>query len=135
MEDSLYRVLLRVSALTLAFVLLFQSGLLNPVTQELASNAGLYVANTIGMTAAVQPTELSTMTAELTKMQTDLEARERALAEREIEVALNGGGGVGDLSTFVLAGVLFILLVLILLNYVLDYLRGRRAETYEERPV
>ncbi len=130
MEDSLYHILLRVSALTLAFVLLFQSGVLSPVTKELTDNAGSYVANAIGMYAAVEPNELNTITSELTKMRTDLEAREREIAEREIAVGLNSGASV-DRSTFILAGVLFILLVLIVLNYVLDFIRSRRPVSYE----
>ncbi len=131
MEDSLYRILLRVSALTLAFVLLFESGVLSPFTHQLAQNAGLYVANTIGMSAAVQPNEYNTITAELTKMRTDLDARERALAEREIAVDVGGSGSSNDLSTFVLSGLLFILLTLIILNYILDYIRSRRPLSYE----
>lgn len=130
MQDSMYHVLLRTSALTLALVLLFQSGLLGPLTHQLANNAGLYVANTIGINAAVAPNEYNVITAELTRMQTDLEARERAVAEREIAVGLKENGQP-DTTTFVLAGVLFILLTLIILNYVLDFIRGRRLPQYE----
>lgn len=131
----MYHILLRTSALTLAFVLLFQSGLLAPVTHELANNAGSYVASTVGMSAAVAPNEHNTITAELTRLRTDLEARERVIAERELEIGLASGAD-RDYSTFILSAILFLFLVLIILNYVLDYLRERRPQVqgYEEQP-
>ncbi len=130
MQDSMYHIFLRTSALTLALVLLFQSGVVNPLTNILTDNAGRYVATTIGMTAAVEPNEYNVFTAELTKLQTDLDAREKAVAEREIAVGLKESGSP-DLTTFILSGILFILLTLIILNYVLDYIRSRRPQTYE----
>ena len=80
------------------------------------------------MSAAVEPTQLSMYTAELTKKETELVAREAALREREIAVNVGGAATDTDRSTYVLSSILFILLVLILLNYTLDYLRAREQE-------
>ncbi len=131
MKDSLYHTILRVSALTLTLVLLFVSGFLAPVTKELSQNAGTYLANAIGIYAGVEPNELNVITAELTKQKTELDAREKALSEREINVDV-GSGGSTDTSTFILSAILFIILVLIILNYILDYLRARAVSQYEQ---
>lgn len=127
MQATFYHSLLRISSLTLALVLLFDSGIVTPFTKELSDNTGSYLASAIGMSASVTPTELNSITADLTAQQQRLNEREAALSEREIAVGLNAGstnaaGGL-DLSTFILSVILFILLVLILLNYLLDYLR------------
>jgi len=94
-----------------------------------------YVATAVGMSAGVKPTELNQITAALTERQRELDAREAALSEREIAVRLNSQPATAtDYSTFVLSGVLFILLLLIVLNYVLDYLRTREQATKEQVP-
>jgi hypothetical protein len=126
MKDSLYHSLLRISALTLALVLLFVSGIISPVTKELANNAGDYVATAIGVNAGVVPTELNSLTAELTEKRKELAAREAAIAEREIAVNLNTTrSSDSDTATYILSAILFILLTLIILNYILDFLRNR----------
>ncbi|MCA9362606.1 hypothetical protein KC906_04475 [Candidatus Kaiserbacteria bacterium] len=133
-QSSQYHRVLRVSAVVCAVVLVFQSGLLSDTTAQLAANTQQYMANVIGMSASVEPTELNQLTAELTAKQTELAARESALREREISVGLNGGmPAANQTTTYILASVLFILLVLILLNYALDYLRSREPEL--ARPV
>jgi hypothetical protein len=82
------------------------------------------------MSASVTPTELNQYTAALTQKQRELEAREAALTEREIAVDISTGGTVNsDTTTYILASILFILLVLIVLNYVLDYLRSRERQS------
>lgn len=124
--------LLRVSSLTLALVLLFQSGVLSPVTRELAYNAGSYVANAIGVNASVTPTEVNTITAALTAKERELAAREAALSKREISVNL-GDTSSDERTTFLLSVVLFILLTLIILNYLLDYLRRPVIQTTNEQ--
>jgi hypothetical protein len=126
-QNSMYHSLLRVAALVCALVLVFESGLLHDSTRMMASQTHLYLANAIGMTASVQPTELNQITAELTRKENELAAREAALREREISVDIVAGGGT-DNTTYVLASILFILLVLIILNYTLDYLRLREFE-------
>lgn len=121
MKGSVYHILLRTSALTLAFVLLFMSGILSPITRELSRDTGLYLATAIGMSAAVMPTEINTLSAELAK-------RDNELTQREIAVNLKEAtASNGDISTFILSVLLFILLVLIILNYILDYIRNRKS--------
>ena len=75
MKDSLYRVLLRISALTLSLVLLFVSGVFSPITAELSRDTGRYVASAIGMTATVSPTELNTLSAQLDQRHQELSQR------------------------------------------------------------
>ncbi len=128
----MYHVVLRVSALTLALVLLFESGLVSPVTKQLSDNTRNYVASAIGMKAGVAPTEINTITAALTQQENELNAREAALSEREISVNLNTSSDTSsDRSTFILSVILFILLVLIVLNYTLDFLRKNNVPRKE----
>lgn len=122
---SLYHIFLRSTAAIIALVLLFDSGLLSPITRDLSSEAQRFVATGIGIQAGVEPTELNMRTAALTEMEQDLAEREAALREREIDVAVGRTSSDTNTSTYILAALLFILLVLIVLNYVLDYLRSR----------
>ncbi len=123
-NNSNYHRILRISALVCAVVLIFESGLLVESSQKLAQNTHLYLANAVGMSAGVAPTELNQYTAQLTQKERELNAREAALTEREIDVTLSTQTGQGnDTATYLLASILFILLVLILLNYTLDYVR------------
>ena len=125
LADSLYHKSLRISALTLALLLLFVSGIVHDTTAELADLTTNQLANAIGVSVGVAPTELNMMTAELSAWQRDLAAREEIVAEREIAVGLRTEDGqmANDWSTFILATILFILLLLIILNYALDYMR------------
>jgi len=107
-------------------ILLFDSGLMSPVTKEISYNTQQYLASAIGMKAQVQPTELSLLTAEMTKREHLLTQREADLAAREISVDLETGNqGTSGVSTYILSVLLFVILVLIVLNYVLDYMRLR----------
>ena len=126
-EDSMYHKVLRVSAVVFALVLLFESGLISPITRQLSVETHQYLANAVGVGASIDPTELNSLTSELTKQRLALEAREQAIADREIEIGLAAGASANQTSTYVLSGVLFILLVLIILNYTLDYLRAREG--------
>ncbi len=134
MEFTTYHKFLRVSLGVVTCVLVFQSGLLSDVTPRLTEQTARYMANAVGVTVGVAPTELNTITADLTKRETALAAREQALKDREISVGLNGeGSGMSQTTTtFLLATVLFILLVLVVLNYILDFVRARRSRTFEE---
>ena len=129
-----YHVVLRTTALAVAFVLLFDSGLLSGVTKELSQNTQEYVANVISVGAAVQPTDINAFTTEISKRNLELDEREAALAEREIAVGLNSAaaGSSSDLSTYLLSVILFILTVLIVLNYALDF--TRRPVVIKPRP-
>lgn len=120
MTESLYHKLLRVSGLTLALVLLFVSGIFSPVTKELSQNTGSYIATAVGINAAVLPNEVNTLSAQLIDRQKELDAREIAVQLKESEVQ------TADTSSFIISVILFIILVLIVLNYVLDFMRGRQ---------
>lgn len=129
MRNSHYHRVLRVMAVVFALVLIFDSGVVSESTARLANGTQAYLATAIGVGASVQKTPLSEYTAELTSRERELDAREAALREREIKVNLNDGtSGQNDYSTYILASILFILLLLILLNYTLDYLRIRELE-------
>lgn len=126
MEFSLYHKLLRVSSLLVACVLTFQSGILSEVTAQLADNTQVYLANSVGVYVGVAPTELNQITAALTEREYSLAQREDAIAEREIDIGLAPGENTRqETTTFVLEVVLFILVILILLNYALDFIRAR----------
>lgn len=128
MSNTTYHRVLRVSALVCALVLVFESGLISKSTTLISLETHSYLANVVGMSASVKPTELSLLTAELAKREKDLAAREAALSEREIEIGLSTDSNSNERTTFILAGILFILLVLIVLNYILDYLRHKESE-------
>lgn len=121
-KQSMYHRVLRVAALTCALVLLFESGLVHNSTALLSQNTHQYLANAVGIGATVEPTELNMVTAELTAAKMEL-AR-----EREINVGLAGGQS-SDRAIYILSGILFILLVLIVLNYTLDFLRYREQKS------
>lgn len=125
MKDSLYHAVLRVTALTLALVLLFDSGLLSDSTAQISQNTQSYIATAIGMRASVAPTELNQYTAELTARDRVLTQRESDVAAREIAVDLKDSSKRPDYSTYIISVLLFIILVLMVLNYVLDYLRAK----------
>jgi len=126
MKDGHYHSILRIASLTLALILLFDSGLLNPVTKQLSQNAQQYVATAVGMSAGVEPTELNMLTAAITQKERELAEREAAVEAREIAVNLNTESAQRENnSTFVLSILLFITIVLMVLNYVLDYMRVR----------
>lgn len=133
MRNSTYHRILRVSAVVCALALVFASGLMSESTARISNGTFAYLATAIGMSASVQPTELNQLTAQLTAKERELAAREAALREREISVDIGSGGASGDRATYILASILFILLVLILINYTLDYMRLR--EEREPRTV
>lgn len=134
-QDSNYHRILRISAVVCSLALVFQSGLVSDATKQMATQTQSYLANAVGASASVAPTELNQYTAELTARQRELDAREAALNDREISLGLTSERSPSDTdtTTYILASILFILLVLILLNYTLDYLRSK--ELMEQRAV
>lgn len=129
LQESYYHSWLRILAAVFALVLLFDSGVLFPSTQRLSQNTQFYLANSVGVSAGVEQTELSMLTAELTEQKQSLAEREAAVAEREIAIQKNSGAvstAAVPVSTYILSTILFILLVLIVLNYGLDYVRYQR---------
>lgn len=136
MRDSQYHSALRIFAVVFALVLVFDSGIVSESTARMANGTQAYLATAIGVGASVQSTELNEWTSELTSRQRELDAREAALREREIEIDLNDGSAFnGDYSTYILASILFILLLLILLNYTLDYIRLKELQQGREKTV
>lgn len=129
LEQTLYHSFLKVAACVLAFVLVFDSGLLFSGTAEISNLAQQHVANVVGVSVGVAPNEVNQLTARITELETELETKERLIA---VDVRQKESVGGIDTSTFILSIILFILLVLIVLNYVLDFLRMRKAvSTYE----
>lgn len=122
---SLYHICLRTTAVIIALVLVFDSGLITPVTKQLSFETQRFLANGVGIHAGVAPTELNEFTAALTAKEQELAERERALAEREISVDLARASTDQNPSTYILSALLFILLLLIMLNYALDFYRAR----------
>ncbi len=122
-RHSKYHKVLRVSLVVCTLMLLFESGVVHQSTRQLAINTHNYLGNSIGATASIDPTELNSLTAEITAQKLALQQRESAVREREIEIGLTPGESANQKTTYVLAGVLFLLLILIVLNYTLDYLR------------
>ncbi len=123
LQGSHYHSFLRVAALASAFVLVFDSGLVSDTTATLSRGAQEYVATAVGVRVGVAPNEVNVLTARITELEGEL-----ARKEREIAVNLNTASESGtNTSTFVLSAILFILLVLIVLNYILDYVRSKDA--------
>lgn len=127
--SSLYHTILRSGAVLIAFVLVFDSGLISPVTKELSYETQRFLASGVGMQASVEPNELNRITAALTAKEQELAAREQALNEREISVDLARRSSEQNPSTYILSALLFVLLLLIVLNYVLDFYRTRPLQT------
>jgi hypothetical protein len=122
MTHSVYHKILRVSLLSTAIVLVFDGGFVVPVTKHLSDNTVSYLANSVGIFAQIEPNELNTITAELTRREAELDAREASL--RTIE-ARNFNTDTRDYSTYILSVILFILTLLIMVNYMLDWRRAR----------
>lgn len=128
MEFTLYHKLLRISSVVLAVALVFQSGLFSSTTAIMATQTQSYLANSVGVFVGVEPTELNTITAGLTEQKLALDARENELRQREIAVGIDQGGATRDMTTFIMGLILFIVVLLLVLNYTLDYLRYREAK-------
>jgi hypothetical protein len=130
LEKTLYHSFLRVAVCVVAFALVFDSGLLFKTTSIISNTAQQHLASVVGVSVGVAPNEVNQLTARITELETELEAKERLIA---VNVRDNSAGGGIDKSTFLLSIILFILLVLIVLNYALDFARTRRIKTsYEE---
>ena len=114
--------------LVMACVLVFDSGILFPITKQLSDQTGAYLASVgagVGATASVEPTEINTLSAQIADRQRTLDAREAALREREIAARSYEESAVTDYSTYIISVILFILTVLLVLNYAMDWSRTR----------
>lgn len=133
MHYGRYHSFLKITAVVFVTTLLFDGGFLHPITKQLSDNTINYLASVgSSVTAQVAPTELNTLTAELTARERELAEREAALAAREISARDFGTSEEADYSTYILSIILFILTTLIILNYILDWLRIRNTR-YEKK--
>ncbi len=132
MEVTRYHKFLRVSAVLFTAILVFDSGYLTPVSKQLSDNTIYYLANLgTGVNAVVPPNEINTLTAQIAEQKKDLDAREALLDEREIDARTYTEADEVDYSTYILSLILFILTVLIVANYVMDWVRVKQNR-YEE---
>lgn len=120
LENTLYHSFLRIAICVLAVALVFDSGLLLKSTANISNQTQNYLASAVGVKVGVAPNEVNQLTGRITELETEL------AKERQISVNVGGdGSSAPDNSTFILSALLFIMLVLIVLNYALDYLRSR----------
>lgn len=123
-EHSLYHSFLKITVCVFALVLVFDSGLALPVTERMSNQTQQHLASVVGVSLGVAPNEVNQLTARITELETELEAKERLIA---VNLQNTNSEGNFDVSTFVLSILVFILLVLIVLNYALDYIRQKKV--------
>lgn len=118
---------MRVSVLVSAFLLVFDSGVLSPITRQLSDATITYIAAVgVGTSASVPENEINALSAQIAERQRVLDAREAELREREIASREFGASGTnGNMSTYIISTILFILTVLLVLNYAMDWARVR----------
>ena len=132
-SHSLYHSSLRVSALSLTCTLLFVSGALVSETQVLTVETEQYLANAVSASAGVAPNEYNVITAALTEQEAALDERAARLHERELALGLSTASTRtvwdAEVVTVVNSILLFIVVVLMVINYTLDfgYRRGAVA--------
>jgi cytochrome b subunit of formate dehydrogenase len=127
MQVNRYHKFLRTSMLIVACVLVFDSGMLLPVTKQLSYSTQHYLASVgSGMFASVPENEYNGLSAQLAEQQRVLDAREAALREREIAARTFDAAEESMNSTYVLSIILFILTVLVIFNYIMDFARMRQ---------
>lgn len=130
LETTLYHSFLRVAVCIFAFLLVFDSGILIKQTALLSDFTQTHLANVVGVTVGVAPNDLNQLTSRITELETELARKERLIA---VNIKDNSTGGI-DKSTYFLSAILLILLILIVLNYALDYQRNRKKLNEYETP-
>ncbi len=79
------------------------------------------------MFASVPENEINSLSAQISAKQRELDAREAALSEREIAARDYGASdSANNYSTYIISVILFILTVLLVLNYAMDWVRVRQ---------
>ncbi len=133
MKVSVYHRFLRVSLLVMTAVLIFDSGVLFPATKQLSDNTILYLAS-VGSSvgASVAPNEINSLSAHIAEQQKVLDEREADLNKREIKARAFGGESATDYSLYIISAILFFIIVLLMINYALDFRRVRRYQ-YESK--
>lgn len=129
----MYHRFLRVSLLVMTAVLVFDSGILFPATKQLSDNTILYLAS-VGSSvgASVPPNEINSLSAQIAEQQKVLDQREADLNEREIKARVFGEKNETDYSLYSISAILFIIIVLLMINYTLDFRRVRKYQ-YENK--
>lgn len=107
-------------------VLMFQSGLYSKTTAQLSVVTGNYLAAAVGVSVGVPENDVNVLTKKIAELETQVGAKDAQLRERELSLGLNSQDRTGTRVTMILAGIQLVLLVLIVVNYALDYVRGRR---------
>ncbi len=132
MQVNRYHSFLRISMVVTALVLLFDGGFLFPVTKQFSDSTVSYVASIgTGMFASVPQNEINSLSAQIAEKQRELDAREASLNEREIDARSFGTDTEStDYSTYILSVILFILTVLLVLNYLMDWARVKKQTRY-----
>ena len=126
MEVGTYHRLLRSALMVFAFLLVFSSGILFPVTKQLSDNAVFYLASLgSSISVSVPPNEINTLSAQIAQKQKELDAREASLHEREIQ-ARSFGSQAPEYAIYIISIILFIIIVLLMLNYAMDIARVRK---------
>lgn len=131
MSVSRYHKFLRISIVVTTIVLVFDGGILFPVSKQLSDSTISYLASVgSGMYASVPQNEINTLSAQLREQQKNLDDREAVLRAREIATRDFDGSETANYSTYILSIILFILTALIVLNYIMDFnrLRSMRYE-------
>lgn len=122
----MYRSFLRIGILVSLITLLFDGGFVVPITKQFSNNAFLYLGSVgSSVLARVEPNEINTLSAQIADRQRELDAREALLRGREIETRDFGQGNATDYSTYIITAVLFLLTVLLVLNFAMDFARIR----------
>lgn len=122
-----YRSFLRISVLFTAFLLLFVSGIFTPITKQISTLTFSYVASVgVGASASVPENEINVLSAQIAERQKELDQREASLREREIATRDFGSSSEkSDLPIYIISTILFILTVLLVMNYAMDWARVR----------
>jgi len=108
--DGWYHSALRVLVVCFAAILVFESGVLSPATKTIAHLAGEQMASVIRVSTDVTPYSIQQVQTERTQTSTVPEPISK--------------------STFLLSTLLFVLLLLLVLNYVLVHLRTKELQYY-----
>ncbi|MFN3188586.1 MAG: hypothetical protein ACK42D_03555 [Candidatus Paceibacteria bacterium] len=114
-SKSWYHSILRISVLLFALALVFESGILSPATKTFSHITGQQFATAIHATIDTATYDESGVLAPEVQSQ-------------QISQANTASTQPLSRSTFLLSTLVFILLLLIVLNYILDYLRNRERQ-------
>jgi len=124
LQETPYHKTLRVALVVCTAVMVFDSGLMATATARLSDQTQMYLANAVGVYVGVPPNDTNLLTTRIAELEQEVGNKDAQLRERELSVGL--GTNTTPTSTFILSGILFIMLVLIVLNYALDYVRSRQ---------